>query len=74
MICYGSFAAAAEYLGFSIRTIRRNIESIPHHRTPFGIRFSKDDLDAYMATFRVEPRRAVKVDLDDVLPRRKRSA
>jgi excisionase family DNA binding protein len=43
---YASFADAAAYLGVSVRTIRRHIESIPHHRTPFGVRFSKDDLDS----------------------------
>lgn len=47
---------------------------IPHFRTDFGIRFSRADLDEYMAAFRREPTRPAKVDLDRILGKRKAGA
>jgi hypothetical protein len=58
---------AAKYLSVSARTIRRRLTTIPHFRTDFGLRFSRDDLDQYLLVFRKEPSRPAKVTLDDVL-------
>ena len=71
---YFDLDGGGAYLGISGRTLRRRLPSIPHFRTDFGIRFSKADLDEYMATFRKEPTRPAKVDLADILGPRKRRA
>jgi len=65
---------AGAYLGISGRTVRRRLPSIPHFRTDFGIRFSRADLDEYMAAFRKEPIRPAKVDLNRILGPRKKGA
>ncbi len=70
---YFDFNEGGAYLGISGRTLRRRLPSIPHFRTDFGIRFSKADLDEYMRQFRKEPVRAAKIDLDDILPRKRRA-
>ena len=62
---------AAKYLGVSPRTVRRNLEKIPHFRCDFGLRFAPEDLSGYMAAFRKEPTRPAKVDLDRILGKRK---
>ena len=66
---YLNIKEAAEYLNISVRTIRRYLDRIRHYRCDFGIRFRKEDLDAYMTSFRKEPIRPKRVDLDEILHR-----
>lgn len=51
--------AAADALGVSTRFIRRLVDErrIPFHKIGKFVRFSPDDLDAFIATNRVEQRR-----------------
>jgi len=64
-------AAAARFLSVSVRTVRRNLDKIPHHRAPFGLRFTLQDLAEYMAAFRREPTAPARVDLDRILGTRR---
>jgi hypothetical protein len=77
---YITLPKAAAYIGRSPRWLRRRLPLIPHFRDG-QISFTKEDLDRYMATKRVEPLKpAAKPDLDDILssidsvPRRRRAA
>ena len=71
---YFDFNEGGAYLGISGRTLRRRLPSIPHFKTDFGIRFSRTDLDEWIAQFRKEPTRPAKIDLADIIgPRRRRA-
>lgn len=62
-----SIAEAAQYLGVSVKTIRRRLAAIPHHRADWGLRFTKSDLDSFMNRVRVEPPKTRKADPDRIL-------
>ena len=64
---YLSIAEAGQYLGVSVKTIRRRLSAIPHHRADWGLRFTKSDLDSFMNKVRVEPAKARKADPDRIL-------
>ena len=69
---YLDINGAAKFLSVSSRTIRRNLDRIPHHRAPFGLRFTAEGLTEYMAAFSRDPIRAPKIDLDNILGKRRR--
>jgi excisionase family DNA binding protein len=64
---YLSIAEAGQYLGVSVKTIRRRLAAIPHVRCDWGLRFSKNDLDGFMSARRVEPAKSRKADPDRIL-------
>jgi len=64
---YLSIAEAGEYLGVSVKTIRRRLGEIEHAKMDFGLRFSRAALDAYMAARTYKPAKARKADPDRIL-------
>jgi excisionase family DNA binding protein len=46
----GGVPEAAEYLGVSVRWIRRHLGEIPHHKLGLENRFTRAQLDAFLAS------------------------
>jgi hypothetical protein len=76
---YLSLPAAAAYLGRSARWLRRRLDRVRHFRPDGSPLFRRQDLDAFIESFVVEPAELPRVDLDAILgslerrPRRRRA-